>query len=390
MAPPKRSKKSRGPLRTVELQNTMNNALNNGGGGGFDADEALDPDIQAAIRNSMKQLNVPTARPNGALERAQIVGGCRPRQQGLSAIANSMFKPEGEKDSEEAMASKENEINLEDLSEEEQLAIALEKSKKERSKQEEELRRVLEESKKSTSSPGASRDVGDDDEDEQLKQAIAASRDPDQQVANDLEKVLKLSLDPQEQVNEQYQDHLRSLTSTGSNDNTKVKKPEAVDHPKAAPAPFIPDLSEVEEEFNRQRAAISRPARPKIKKEPPSYSKIAAKFSNPASGGYYDEEAAIQQAIALSKKDFEASVRAMSASPTTGTGMATASRSALPGSYAAQAAASARPSTPKYQKSKKGSFRPVIVDGCNIAFQHGKNQRFSAEGLKICKSNELN
>ena len=37
----------------------------------------------------------------------------------------------------------------------------------------------------------------------------------------------------------------------------------------------------------------------------------------------------------------------------------------------------------KYSTSGNGAYRPIIVDGCNVAFQHGKNDRFSAAGLEI-------
>ena len=33
--------------------------------------------------------------------------------------------------------------------------------------------------------------------------------------------------------------------------------------------------------------------------------------------------------------------------------------------------------------SGNGAYRPIIVDGCNVAFQHGKNAKFSAGGLDL-------
>ena len=32
---------------------------------------------------------------------------------------------------------------------------------------------------------------------------------------------------------------------------------------------------------------------------------------------------------------------------------------------------------------KRGKYRPVVVDGCNVGFLHGRNQKFSAQGLII-------
>ena len=39
--------------------------------------------------------------------------------------------------------------------------------------------------------------------------------------------------------------------------------------------------------------------------------------------------------------------------------------------------------TTGFGQSGNSGYRPIIVDGCNVAFQHGKNDRFSAKGLLI-------
>jgi len=39
--------------------------------------------------------------------------------------------------------------------------------------------------------------------------------------------------------------------------------------------------------------------------------------------------------------------------------------------------------TPAGKSGSAGVFRPIIVDGCNVSYQHGKNDRFSAKGMKI-------
>ena len=36
-----------------------------------------------------------------------------------------------------------------------------------------------------------------------------------------------------------------------------------------------------------------------------------------------------------------------------------------------------------YVPSRKGQYRPIVIDGCNIGFQYARNDRFSAEGLRI-------
>lgn len=38
---------------------------------------------------------------------------------------------------------------------------------------------------------------------------------------------------------------------------------------------------------------------------------------------------------------------------------------------------------PDFGQTGNSGYRPIIVDGCNVAFQHGKNDRFSAKGLLI-------
>ncbi|CAH0551355.1 unnamed protein product [Brassicogethes aeneus] len=40
--------------------------------------------------------------------------------------------------------------------------------------------------------------------------------------------------------------------------------------------------------------------------------------------------------------------------------------------------------SPITQKKKKGSLRPIFIDGSNVAFAHGKNKFFSVRGLQIC------
>merc|ERR1712038_827583 len=36
-----------------------------------------------------------------------------------------------------------------------------------------------------------------------------------------------------------------------------------------------------------------------------------------------------------------------------------------------------------YKRNRKGQFRPVIIDGCNVGYQYGRNDDFDAEGLII-------
>ena len=218
--------------------------------------------------------------------------------------------------------------------------------------------------------------------------------------ADDIEKALALSLDPHEQENPQIRDpeYFNKMVEELFDDDEE----DGARGASAIPEPMIYST----EELNLMN-----------KKRPKSCmgSRIAAKFSKPKD--FFNEdlyEAQLQEAIEKSKKDVRGMAdprRATSLSPrntpnkeyskvATGSRIGSGSRPTTgfvkpkvpEGASGFVTVTSARPSRePSRMGSNiaanptnlKGKYRPVVIDGCNVAFQHGKNARFSADGLRI-------
>jgi hypothetical protein len=182
---------------------------------------------------------------------------------------------------------------------------------------------------------------------------------------DEYQKALKLSMDPNQQENPEYKDFFGRLTG------------QPVSGAAGATA-RIRSIDELESERFMKTG----------KKETMS-SRIAAKFPPKNLLGYSNEEAneaQLQKAIRASLVDLNggggAEGRSSSMSPTHSgrlNGYASAARASTSTGSPARAMLK-----PVYKKSRRGSYRPVIIDGCNLAFQHGRNDRFSADGLLIC------
>ena len=316
--------------------------------------DLLEQEIQAAIRKSMKELNI-------LLELKRLS-----KLQGkFGPINNYNMEPEGL------------EAGLENLSYEEQLSRVLALSRSEVQLEEQQ-----------TSS----------DDDEKLQEAIAKSLDPSENV--DVVKAgMEKSLDPREQENQEHAEHFRQLQ-----EDYKPRKKEE-DH-----IPCIDELDQLVSQGARPKVKKSKkpakaPSPPPVAPPPrPSHSKLAASFNNPAavavknkfsaldpstSGASRDEqkrkskakkeeseEEQIRKAIERSRIEFEKSQkkqRPKSVSP------------ALQGTSPKRPSTPAKPAKPvKAGVDRLGKYRPIIIDGCNVAYQHGKNQRFSSDGLLIC------
>lgn len=142
----------------------------------------------------------------------------------------------------------------------------------------------------------------------------------------DLAKALQLSLDPKEHLNSEC---FMSKSEESKNDH-------------------IWSLEELEAELELRNGG---------KKKQNKKKKIAAKFAESDSSSKEEQED-MEKAIRNSLQEVGTS------------------------SYALKAASQAKFVVVEVKKTKK-KWLPVVVDGCNVGFQYGKNDRFCAKGLLI-------
>lgn len=391
-------------------------------------DDISDDEIYEAIQNSLKELKVSTGAAattsstssprsktgsnpktySGNGSNTNTYGGSgssqnrnqnaknSPTKSGLSSVADVIHKNE----------------DLSELSEAEQLELVMRESKIDALSPEEQYERAIRESLATVP---------------EISEVVVAEQD------DDITAALKLSMDPAQQENLEYRDHFQRLTSKNETEPEMepfclpeicpqpevlrkpeirsqqevrpqpevrpvpdVSIPEVVRGAEALPPEFrVPDLEDLEVE-NRSRPAT----KPKIKqpKNPPQTmsSRIAAKFP-PKNDEFFNEdlfEANLQRALQASLADIKATgtnsrqpdQRSLSMSPTGGAGGAF-----LNGYSKVASNPITRSMTPPntqrktylpYKPSRKGKFRPVVIDGCNVGWAFTNNVRFSAEGLK--------
>ena len=316
--------------------------------------EETDHEILMSIRGSLRELRG-QARPQSAPQ--PLLRG------GLNAVADVVHKGPTRT------------MDLDKMSYEEQLRLALEKSRLETAtkplvensdydSEEEEIKRAIEESKKSL-------------------RPTKCKTPPTDELDDEIAFALKISMDPNEQENPEYRDHFQRLSGRNLSELG------------AAAPERIYSVDELEE---RKRS------RPLNKQQPTLSTKLAAKFGHTEQKEeFYNEDllqAQIEEAIQASLRDIERgsrhSPRSVSLSPTTqyakvaakGTPRKTTPpprengfspmRNKTPPKHSGYQAPSIK------KTRKKGSFRPIVVDGCNVAFAHGRDQVFSAQGLLIC------
>ena len=236
---------------------------------------------------------------------------------------------------------------------------------------------------------------------------------------NDLEKdeqiriALAMSLDPNEQENPEYRDHFKRLKSShGGRIGANVQGAEAL------PTDFDTPIYSLEE-LRSQEKLMRRSSRNSEIKRPKSTigSRIAANFPNAGEvkEEFFNEDlyqSQLQEAIEKSKRDFQnLNKRCTSLSPRStptlnyskvaSTSVPGQRLSPIPGgssrsdwitipsaqpSSSSRMVSNASPVTRRNNTAignKKGKYRPVVIDGCNVGFLHGKNQKFSAKGLII-------
>jgi len=336
-------------------------------------EDVSDEEILKAIRNSMRDFNIGGARPKSTTQSRPTTASSitttpkrsarpttaspittTPKRSGLAGVADMVHKDEQD---------------YSGMSEEEQLKLAMSLSEVDALPPEEQINRAIQESLKQVEQVKEVQSVEVDDEDEELKQALA------------------LSQDPSEQVNEQYREHfqrLRSNSGPGSSSAASSAAPSVA----SASNHQIFDL----EEYEKRE---SRPPEKKKKQPTTMASRVAASVQKQPE--FFNEdlyEAQLREAINASLKDVKASGgesiahRSMSLSPTpaasngfrraAAAGASMAPRPQL--TYTTSSSAAAR----SYKRSRKGTFRPVVIDGCNVAFNYGRNEQFQARGLIIC------
>ena len=277
-----------------------------------------------------------------------------PKRSGLAGVADMVHKDEQD---------------YSGMSEEEQLKLVMALSEVDALPPEEQINRALQESLKE--SLKQVKEVKVEDEDDELKKALA------------------LSQDPSEQVNEEYREHFQRLRSNSGPGSSSAASSAAASVASAASNHQIFDLEEYEKRESRP------PEKKKQQPKPTMASRVAASVQKQPE--FFNEdlyEAQLREAINASLKDVKASGgesiahRSMSLSPTPATASngfrrAVAASSMAPRpqlTYTMTSSAAAR----SYKRSRKGTFRPVVIDGCNVAFNYGRNEQFQARGLIIC------
>lgn len=114
-------------------------------------------------------------------------------------------------------------------------------------------------------------------------------------------------------------------------------------------------------------------------------SRIAAK--HPHQGRVLDTDAKfradLKMALDESLKEVELE-RSVSMSPPPMNGFSRVARSGSQGTtQVVKRTPMIKPRTYTYKPSKKGKYRPIIIDGCNVGFAYGRNEAFVAKGLEI-------
>lgn len=237
-------------------------------------DEPIDEDI--SDEEILKAIR-------NSMKDLQLQPPASPARSGLESVADVVHK------------------DLSNLSEDEQFKLALEASKIEALPAEEQIKRAIEESQK----------------------------DPD------LDLALKLSMDPDQQENQQYREHFSYLRG----------------------AEAIPNLEDLE----RPKAKTSMSQR------------IAAKFPPKDFVNEELEKSQLEQAIKESLA--ELNPRPSQSLPTF------QYSNVVETGHEKMKVVAAKPKV--YQRSRKGQNRPIVIDGCNVAWQYGRNDVFDAKGLQI-------
>ena len=244
---------------------------------------------------------------------------------------------------------------------------------------------------------------------------------------NDLEKdeqiriALAMSLDPNEQENPEYRDHFKRLKSShGGRIGANVQGAEAL------PTDFDTPIYSLEE-LRSQEKLMRRSSRNSEIKRPKSTigSRIAANFPNAGEvkEEFFNEDlyqSQLQEAIEKSKREIKRctslsprSTPTINYSKVASTSVPGQRLSPIPGcsssrsndwikipsaqpprsSSSSRMVSNASPTVTRWNTnsaggasggaSKRGKYRPVVIDGCNVGFLHGRNQKFSAQGLWI-------
>jgi len=332
------------------------------------------------------------------------------------------------------------------LSEEEQLQKVLEESKIESLTPDEQLKLALAKSMRelnvATPTPPSTplvselynNDNADDEEEvdeEEMSEEISSPTSDAGTVEeienNELEKdeqiriALAMSLDPNEQENPEYRDHFKRLKSShGGRIGANVQGAEAL------PTDFDTPIYSLEE-LRSQEKLMRRSSRNSEIKRPKSTigSRIAANF--PYAGEVKEEffnedlyQSQLQEAIEKSKREIKRctslsprSTPTINYSKVASTSVPGQRLSPIPGcsssrsndwikipsaqpprsSSSSRMVSNASPTVTRWNTnsaggassgaSKRGKYRPVVIDGCNVGFLHGRNQKFSAQGLWI-------
>jgi len=367
-------------VKNKEEKNSMASAISNQ----FSAmekdrieDDISDEEILEAIKNSMRDLQVSPetvamTSTNSPVRPKSGKSMSKSEKSGLTSVANVIHQKDED---------------LAELSEDEQFKLAMRASKIDALSPEEQFELAM-------------------------KESLALAPQPKEpEVDDDISKALKLSMDPSQQENIEYRDHFQRLTS--KNEETtlpdldfevppelreeisqQIAQTEMVRGAEALPLPEefrVPGLEDLEVENNLRSRSVTKSKIKQPKNPPQTMSKrIAAKFP-PKNDNFVNEDlekAQVEQAIKASLAEIKTQYdpRSLSLSPTTsgstlnGYSKVTATlnqgRSMTPPNLQRKT-----PSLP-YKQSRKGKFRPVVIDGSNIGWLYANNDRFSAEGIK--------
>ena len=372
------------------FQNTMNAEI-------LDSDVS-DEEIMKAIRESMRELNVPPPTPASTSRTPTRARASppTPTRPGLANVADLVHRrPSNEQVETPTME------NVQGLSEEELIAKAIQESKLEALSPEQQMRLAIEESLKNVNAMRnddvndaiADDDVIEADEDSSSQTLSNSDVDDNEEMDEDLRKAMALSLDPNQQENAEYRNHFGLLRGQQEGG--------------AAGGLDVPIYST--DELSRMRRPSRNAEKPRPKSSQLMSTRIAAKF--PGEGGkkeFFNEdlyESQLERAIKESLIDVshyqsdDTTRRCTSLSPkhrnyskaaSNKSGNSVSRNGSLfrpissggaaggPG-YGNVTVSSVQPSSSytwtaakANTKKKKGAYRPVVVDGCNIAFQHGK------------------
>ena len=300
----------------------------------------------------MRDLNVGGARPKSTAHSRPTTASpitTTPKRSGLAGVADMVHRDEQD---------------YSGMSEEEQLKLAMSLSEIDALPPAEQMNRAIQESLKQVREVNTTTTVtakDEEEDDEELKKALA------------------LSQDPSEQVNEQYREHFQRLRSNSG--PSPATSSTASNHQ-------IFDL----EEYEKRE---SRPPEKKKKQPTTMASRVAASVQKQPE--FFNEdlyEAQLREAINASLKDVKASDsasaahRSMSLSPTPAASNGFRAAASMPPrpklTYTTTSTTTSSAAARSYKRSRKGTFRPVVIDGCNVAFNYGRNEQFQARGLIIC------